>query len=751
MIEQYDAAVIGAGPYGLSTAAHLLGRGLKVAIYGKPLELWRNHMPKGMRLRSHWWATNLADPKNEYGFDRFSRESSYRKCYPEPIDAFIDYAQWFQQRAVPNIDETYVSSIERVDHHFLLTLADGRQVQSDAVVMAVGLSYFAYRPDEFSDLPPEFASHSSEQNDCSRFQGKRVMVIGGGQSALEYSALLHEAGATVHSISRRPIDWLSPDREGRRTLLERMRAPRSGIAPGWVNWGLERMPYLFNRLPQQKKDRWLRPYLSAGVSAWVRDRVVGKVILHEGRTVTSVRLVNGTVEATLSDGDIITVDHVILATGYKVDVERLRMIDRSLRGEIKSYEGAPVLNSWFESSMPGLYFIGIASLNAFGPLYRFVAGCKAAAPRVASSIARKRRVVKPVPIRSRAKHAVARAVSWTHLDELARTSMHREVPFTASYHYVVERLNGNNGLALPAMQISAGMLEQHLDWLARNFQIISLDDLGAARRSFGSRPLAAVTFDDGYSDVYHHAFSLLKRKGIPAGIFVVTDSVGTTEPPMHERLHALLAKASRQKTFTARELVGVLRDSNVNVPAERVHKLVRDSFSATRFLLQTLTHSEVQRVIDRLQMDFALETSWQSGIQPLSWEMVREMRAAGLTIGSHSKTHAFLANESEDRVREEAEGSRRALESNLGVRADWFAYPGGSFNRTVIRAVADAGYKYAFTDCAHRDPEHPQLTLPRKTMWERSCLDPYDRFAPAIMSCHAAAMFERFSDCAGRH
>lgn len=140
---RYDAVVVGAGPYGLSAAAHLQGRGLKVAIFGKPLKLWREHMPKGMFLRSHWWATNLSDPDEKYGFEQFFKVSQYRPCYPVPIEAFIDYGLWFQKQAVPDVDETYVTSIERREKQFLLTLADGRTVQSSTVVMAVGLYFYA--------------------------------------------------------------------------------------------------------------------------------------------------------------------------------------------------------------------------------------------------------------------------------------------------------------------------------------------------------------------------------------------------------------------------------------------------------------------------------------------------------------------------------------------------------------------------------------------------------------------------------
>jgi cation diffusion facilitator CzcD-associated flavoprotein CzcO len=385
----YDAVVVGAGPYGLSSAAHLRGRGLEVAVFGKPMELWRDHMPRGMRLRSHWWATNLSDPGRRHGFARFLRESKYRRCYPEPADAFIDYARWFQERVVPDVDATYVSSVERRPEGFLLTLADGRRVRSAAVVMAVGLVYYAHRPVQYRALSSRWVSHSCEHSDLGRFHGARVIVVGGGQSALEYAALLHEAGATVHVVARRPIDWLAPDRIDERGWLERLRAPRSGIAPGWINWVLEHAPYLFYRLPRVRKDRALAAYLPAAVSAWLRDRVLGKVTVHEGRTVVRMDVVDDALEATLSDGVHLGADHVILATGYRIDVTRLPMLHPSLRNAIETDAGAPRLSPWFEASVPGLYFVGLTSLPAFGPLFRFVVGCKAAAPRVAAAVARR--------------------------------------------------------------------------------------------------------------------------------------------------------------------------------------------------------------------------------------------------------------------------------------------------------------------------------------------------------------------------
>lgn len=386
----YDAVVVGAGPYGLSTAAHLHGHRLNVVTFGKPLDLWRNHMPKGMRLRSHWWATNLSDPDGLYGFERFLSGSRHKKGYPMPIDAFVEYGLWFQERAVPNVDDTYVSSLERHGAHFRLILEDGREVHSAAVVMALGLAYYAHRPGEFTHLPVPLVSHSCDHNDCTRFAGKTVVVVGGGQSAIEYAALLHEAGATVHVVSRRPLFWLAPDRTNERSMLERILAPNATIATGWPNRVLDTAPYLFYQFRQDLKDRFIHSHYTAAASDWLRGRVIGNVILHEACSVATLDAVNGHVHVTLSDGDAIKADHVILATGYRVDINKLTMIHPSLRAAIQTDSAIPTLNAWFESSVPGLYFIGLTSLRAFGPLYRFVAGCPATARRVARAVAHTR-------------------------------------------------------------------------------------------------------------------------------------------------------------------------------------------------------------------------------------------------------------------------------------------------------------------------------------------------------------------------
>jgi cation diffusion facilitator CzcD-associated flavoprotein CzcO len=346
-----------------------------------------------MFLRSHWWASHLSDPRRLYTFDRFARETKASIPHPIPRATFIDYGLWFQRRAVPMVEPTFVSSIEREGDGFALTLADRQQVTSAAVVMAVGVADYAHRPAQYDHLPASLVSHTSDHRDFSRFRGKRVVVVGGGQSAVECAALLHEAGAIVHVVTRRAIEWSSPDCTDERATAERIMAPRASIAPGWACWCLDRLPYAFYQMPQCVKDRYTRsdPPRPAG---WLRRRIIGRVAVHEAQAILAIDAKGDAIVATTSNGRTLRADHLMLATGYRVDLDKLTMIGASLRRAIQTTSRAPLLTPWFESTVPGLYFSGWASLRTFGPMYRFVAGCGPTARRVSHAIAR-RRVTEP--------------------------------------------------------------------------------------------------------------------------------------------------------------------------------------------------------------------------------------------------------------------------------------------------------------------------------------------------------------------
>jgi cation diffusion facilitator CzcD-associated flavoprotein CzcO len=389
----YDVVVMGAGPYGLSTAAHLLGQGLRVAVFGKPMELWRDYMPRGMLLRSYWWATNLSDPQKQFGLARYLQELGQEPFDPVPGDTIAEYGLWFQKHAVPMVDETYIQMIERRDGQFEVTLEDGRVVTCSSVVMAPGLQPYVYRAPEYDHLPQELVTHTAVHRTFDGLAGKRVAIIGGGQSALEGAALAYESGVQVEVIARKSIVWIM---EGaalptNRSLRDRVVAPKAGISPGWFNRIEETFPYGFALLPRQLKDGLLHGVGAHGPkgSSWLRPRLIGKVPLHEQTSVLAAREADDGLLLTLSNQQSLKVDHIILATGYRIDVQRLALLGESILPRIQTYDGAPILTSRFESSVPGLFFVGFSSFKSCGPYYRFVVGTGAAASRVAATVARR--------------------------------------------------------------------------------------------------------------------------------------------------------------------------------------------------------------------------------------------------------------------------------------------------------------------------------------------------------------------------
>jgi thioredoxin reductase len=347
-------------------------------------------MPQGMLLRSYWWATNLSDPHKKYGLEQYFQTEEQCESDPFPREAFIRYALWFQKNLVPNVDETYVETIKRINGRFELTLVDGRKLLSSALVMAPGLLYYVYCPREYDHLSPEVISHTADHVTFDHFQGKRVVIVGGGQSALETAALLNEKGACVELVTRSQLTWLKSDSMHDRTLITQLRYPKAGIAPGWFNWSLENFPYTFQQLPRDVKDRLLlgRGRYGPAGAAWLKDRIHGNVTVHELQKVLATKEGNASVTISLSNGKKLQADHIMLATGYHVDIKKLPMLHPDLLMKIEAYQGAPVLNNGFESSVSGLYFVGISSVLSCGPLYRFVVGTAATAHRVAEMIVR---------------------------------------------------------------------------------------------------------------------------------------------------------------------------------------------------------------------------------------------------------------------------------------------------------------------------------------------------------------------------
>jgi FAD-dependent urate hydroxylase len=364
-------AIIGAGPYALSTAAFLGRAGIETQLYGEVMGFWHT-MPTGMFLRSYRRASNIADPEHALILPAYERAIGRRVPTPIPLADFIEYGHWYRQRAGIAVDPRMVRRLTWNRNSFRLVLTDGDTVESHDVVVAAGITPFAWRPPLFERINRGLVSHSSEHREYGAFERRQVAVVGGGQSALESAAFLREAGAATELIVRRPaLRFLRGERLYETAgSISSMLYPAWGVGPPGVNW-LMGLPTLFRLLPVRLREPLARRAVRPAGAAWVLPRLDG-VRVTTGRTIVSVEPAEKELCLTLDDGTERIVDHVVLGTGYRVNLARYEFLDPDLLSQIRLQRGYPRLSSAFESSVRGLYFVGAPAARHAGPGMRFV-------------------------------------------------------------------------------------------------------------------------------------------------------------------------------------------------------------------------------------------------------------------------------------------------------------------------------------------------------------------------------------------
>ena len=389
-----DVAIIGAGPYGLSLAAHLNAQGVSVCVFGKPMGFWLDNMPKGMHLKSDGFASNLYDSDRAYSLKQFcfERGVSYDDTsIPVPLEIFTDYGLAFQRRFVPGVQPSTVVNVTDKKTGFELKLDNDKIVTARRVVVAAGIRCFRNIPATLGHLGSEFVTHSSDHHDLSIFARRNVVVFGAGASAIDTAALLHEAGAVVQLIARKPIiQFHSGGGSNRRSLWEKLRHPSSGIGPGLRARFYCDAPLLFHLFPEGLRLHVVQRTLGPAGGWFMKQRFAGKISTTLGVAPEAVDIRNNQVHLNLRGIDDSTrevvADHVIAATGYKIDVQRLDFLSPKIRSQISTVENTPTLSSSMECSVPGLYFMGAATANSFGPVMRFAFGAGFAAPHLAKAL-----------------------------------------------------------------------------------------------------------------------------------------------------------------------------------------------------------------------------------------------------------------------------------------------------------------------------------------------------------------------------
>lgn len=410
----HPVAVIGAGPFGLSTAAHLRARGIPVRVFGEPMVSWRDHMPAGMLLKSTPVASNIDAPQRGHTLADYCDAAGRSRLVTDediiPVETFVAYGEWFQQRLVPELERVRVVSVDRHKDAvngsgngrgggFELKLDSGELFAARAVVVATGLSGLAHLPPELAGAAPDGPSptgplsHSSQHHDLSRFAGKELIVVGAGQSALETAALAAEAGAQVRVVSRGRgrVGFGSPPWQ-----QPRLR-PESPFGNAWSLWALSYYPHPYRYLPAQARHYLVRRVLGPLGAWWLRDRFEGKVQVSEVAGIVRAEA-TGVAEAVgrwpvLTVQDLggrtreLAADHVIAATGYRVAIAAMDFLGHELRTELAVSRGTPRLGAGYVSSVPGLYFTGLPAAASYGPAMRFVCGTEFASPRLVGHLA----------------------------------------------------------------------------------------------------------------------------------------------------------------------------------------------------------------------------------------------------------------------------------------------------------------------------------------------------------------------------
>jgi Pyridine nucleotide-disulphide oxidoreductase len=388
MAENLDVAIVGAGPFGLSVAAHLQRR--RVRTFGEEMETWRTRMPREMLLRSAWEETSLSAPEGAGTLDVWVGETEESRVEPIPLAVFLRYSAWFAERFVHDRDPSRVASLEAGGGGYRLTTVDGSEVHARHVVVAVGVMPFAYVPPQLAEHLGESVTVATGMENADRDAGRRVLVVGGGQAGLETAGLAAQAGARVELVTRSTVRWFA-DREPHyprgpiRGRLYRLAYPVVGFGPPPLN-RLVMMPDLFAMLPERTRRSLSARILRSGGSPWLREFVDRSVRVTEQNTITHVERESDHLLLRLTDGTEREVDQVLIACGYRFDLDRLSFLSPDIRARIATHNGWPVIDRFFRSTDSNLFFVGYAAEHRFGPLSRFVLGAEFAALRVRQAI-----------------------------------------------------------------------------------------------------------------------------------------------------------------------------------------------------------------------------------------------------------------------------------------------------------------------------------------------------------------------------
>jgi cation diffusion facilitator CzcD-associated flavoprotein CzcO len=349
-----------------------------------------------MFLKSEPYGSDFSTPTRGYEMATFAKLhglDDYRdRVGPLSRERLVEYGDWFTRELVPDIRDITVTSVTQDGGGFKVEFAEESPMLARSVIIATGLMPYMHIPEVLSGLPSELLTHTSEHQHFDQFRGKRVVVIGGGQSGLQTGALLHEAGADAQVIVRKQnVEW---DEQIAQEIgwLDYLLRPPVKLCEGWGCVFYD-SPTAFRLLPESVRINRARTQFGPAGAWWLRDRVEGVVDVLTGHPLKSAAPKGSGVRLELDgpERSFVEADHVIAGTGFRIDVSRLPFMSEGIVAGLRTAVGCAVVDKAGESSVPGLYFTGAHTMTSLGPGARFISGTHHSSARLAGSVARRTR------------------------------------------------------------------------------------------------------------------------------------------------------------------------------------------------------------------------------------------------------------------------------------------------------------------------------------------------------------------------
>jgi peptidoglycan/xylan/chitin deacetylase (PgdA/CDA1 family) len=298
-----------------------------------------------------------------------------------------------------------------------------------------------------------------------------------------------------------------------------------------------------------------------------------------------------------------------------------------------------------------------------------------------------------------------------------------------AYHRVTPDIARAERHAYHGLVVSSKTFRRHCELLAEAFTVVSLETAARviAGKTRSHKPLAVITFDDGYADFYEQAYPVLRELDLTATMFLPTQCIGTGKPLAHDRLYWLLDTAEKRRVDLSRVIV-----------AAGVDKSVADRFSRGKYTPHTeslvyLPDALREGVIASIEDALPGRDAYPPEFSLLDWQQVREMADVGIEFGGHTANHVVLPIEDRTIAREEIFASKADLEAQTGRRVRSFAYPNGQYNAVIRGYLADAGYKTAVTtEKKINRPGADVLALGRLSLCEESTRGITGEFSSSI-------------------